>query len=166
MFRVAAELELGKADLERYEAFLDERVYSLLLRGEANAKWSGDLIIEPWNVPITAGLQECIHVFNKMDETIELQPILDRLEKRPPLGLVYSDDTEGMLPEIGGGLTVALARAFKILDPALKHPHSEHWDRGEPDFQPVAVAQASRDGALPLIVIIGLAIALIGFFWP
>ena len=70
LFRVAAELELGKADLERYEEFLDRRIYSLLVRGEANAKWSGDLIIEPWNVPITAGLQECIKVFEKMDETM------------------------------------------------------------------------------------------------
>jgi hypothetical protein len=134
LFRVAAELELGKADLGRYEEFLDERVYSLLLRGEANAKWSGDPLIEPWNVPITAGLQECIRVFDKMDETIELQPILGRLEKRPPLGLVYSDETEGMLPGIGGGLTVALARAFKILDPGLKHPNSEHWDRANRIF--------------------------------
>ena len=69
-----------------------------------------------------------------MDETIELQPILDQLEKRPPLGLVYSDETEGMLPGIGGGLTVALARAFKILDPGLKHPNSEHWDRANRIF--------------------------------
>jgi hypothetical protein len=69
-----------------------------------------------------------------MDQTIELQPILDRLEKRPPLGLVYSDETEGMLPGIGGGLTVALAHAFKILDPGLKHPHSERWDRANQIF--------------------------------
>jgi hypothetical protein len=134
VFRVAAELELGKADLERYEEFLNRRIYSLLLRGEANAKWSGDVIIEPWNVPITAGLQECINAFKTIDETIELQPILDRLEKQPPLGLIYSDDTEGMLREIGGGLSVALARAFKIIDPELKHPHSEHWDHANRIF--------------------------------
>src|ERR1700733_4235095 len=87
LFRVAAELELGKADLERYEEFLDKRIYSLLVRGEANAKWSGGLIFDPGNVPIPAGLQECITVLKKRDETLEPPPILDRLEKRPPLGL-------------------------------------------------------------------------------
>ncbi len=85
-------------------------------------------------MPITAGLQECINAFKKMDETIELQPILDRLEKQPPLVLIYSDDTEEMLREIGGGLSVALARAFKITDPGLKHPHSEHWDHANRIF--------------------------------
>ncbi len=34
-----------------------------------------------------------------------------------------------MFPNIGGALSVALARAFKIIDPGLKHPHSEQWDR-------------------------------------
>ena len=28
-----------------------------------------------------------------------------------------------------GGLTVALARAFKILDPKVKNPQSVHWER-------------------------------------
>ncbi len=130
LFRLAAEVEVGKHDLERYEEFLDERIYALLLRGEANAKASGDLIIEPWDLPVTAGLQECIQAFKKMDETLELQPILDRLEKRPPLEFAYRDETEAMLPAIGGGLTVALARAFKIIDSEQKHPQPEQWHRG------------------------------------
>jgi hypothetical protein len=33
------------------------------------------------------------------------------------------------LPAIAGGLSVALARAFKIMDPELKHPVTEHWER-------------------------------------
>ena len=101
-------------------------------------------MIEPWNLPITADLQECIKVFKKMDETLELSRSSIGSKKRPPLGLIYSDDTEGMLPEIGGGLSVALARAFKIIDPGLKHPHSEHSGSRQSDFQPVAVAQASQ----------------------
>jgi hypothetical protein len=28
-----------------------------------------------------------------------------------------------------GGLSVALARAFKIIDPNLKNPATEHWRR-------------------------------------
>jgi hypothetical protein len=28
-----------------------------------------------------------------------------------------------------GGLSVALARTFKVLDPDLKNPSSRHWER-------------------------------------
>ena len=28
-----------------------------------------------------------------------------------------------------GGLSLALARAFKIIDPKLVHPSREHWER-------------------------------------
>jgi hypothetical protein len=45
------------------------------------------------------------------------------------LDLAYSDDTESRLPEVVGGLSVALARAFKIIDGDLKNPQSEHWQR-------------------------------------
>jgi hypothetical protein len=27
-----------------------------------------------------------------------------------------------------GGLSVALARSFKIVDPTLRHPQTKHWD--------------------------------------
>ncbi|MEA2914489.1 MAG: hypothetical protein QOJ15_6570, partial [Bradyrhizobium sp.] len=63
LFREAAGLDFDKADLKRYEDFIDHRIYLLLLRAEANAKAGGDVLIEPWNLPITAGLQECIEQF-------------------------------------------------------------------------------------------------------
>jgi hypothetical protein len=74
-------------------------------------------------------LQESIHAFKTIDEIIELEPILDHLTARPPLDLAYSDETEAQLPDIVGGLSVALARAFKIIDPNLKNPATEHWRR-------------------------------------
>ncbi|MEZ0332814.1 MAG: DUF1931 family protein [Gemmatimonadales bacterium] len=33
------------------------------------------------------------------------------------------------MPEIAGGLSVALVRAFRIMDPKVKNPQSEQWDR-------------------------------------
>lgn len=42
---------------------------------------------------------------------------------------MVGDETEAGLPQIAGGLTVALARAFKLIDPKLKNPHTEHWER-------------------------------------
>lgn len=135
LFREAAGLNLDKADLKRYEEFIDHRIYRLLLRAEANAKAGSDVLIEPWDLPITAGLQECIEQFRKMDETIELAPILDRLAHRPPLQYSYSDETEAMLPDIAGGLGIALARALKIIEPDLKNPQTRQWELGSRIFE-------------------------------
>jgi hypothetical protein len=128
LFREAAGLDFDKADLKRYEDFIDRRIYLLLLRAEANAKAGGDLLIEPWNLPITAGLQECIEQFMRMDETIELEPILVRHAIRPPLQFTYTDETAAMLPDLAGGLGVAVARALKIIEPDLKNPQTRHWE--------------------------------------
>jgi hypothetical protein len=75
------------------------------------------------------GLQESIQDFRKMDAEIALQPILDSLTARPPLDLAYSADTEAELPRVAGGLSVALARAFRIIDPDLKNPQGRHWEQ-------------------------------------
>jgi hypothetical protein len=128
-FRVAAGLDVDKTDLRRHSDFVNQKLYDLLLRGQAAAKANGRDIIEPHDLPITKGLQESIHQFRRIDEEVELQPILDELAARPPLDLAYSDDTEARLPEFAGGLSLALARCFRILDPDLKNPQAEHWER-------------------------------------
>jgi hypothetical protein len=128
-FRMAAELDVDKEDLRRYNEFINHKLHDLLLRGQANAKANGRDIIQPFDLPITKGLQERIHEFRSMDEQIELQPILDHLTARPPLDLAYSDELEERLPAVAGGLSVALARAFKIIDPELKNPQTKHWER-------------------------------------
>jgi hypothetical protein len=128
-FRAAANLDIDKSDLRRYSDFVYRKVHDLLLRGKAAAKASGNPIIEPFDLPITKGLQECIHAFRRLDQQIDLKPILDHLAAQPQLGVSYSDETEALLPKIVGGLSVALARAFKIIDPDLKNPNSGHWQR-------------------------------------
>jgi hypothetical protein len=127
LFRTAAGLDIDKADLKRHSDFVNRKIYDLLVQGEATAKVNGRTAIEPVDLPITKGLQQCIHDFNSMDETIELKPILDHLTARPPLDLPNSERTEAKLPEIVGGLSVALARTFKIIDADLKNPQSRHW---------------------------------------
>jgi len=128
-FRVAAGLDVDKTDLGRHSDFINQKLYDLLLRGQAAAKANGRDIIEPHDLPITKGLQESIHQFQRIDEEVELRPILDELAARPPLDLAYSDDTEARLPEFAGGLSLALARCFRILDPDLKNPQPQHWER-------------------------------------
>jgi hypothetical protein len=128
-FRAAAGLDVDKDDLKRYSEFIHQKVYDLLVRGEANAKANTRDIIEPWDLPITKGLQERIDEFEKLDDEIELEPILERLARWPQLELELSEETRSSLPDIAGGLSVALARAFKIIDTKLVNPATKHWER-------------------------------------
>jgi hypothetical protein len=43
--------------------------------------------------------------------------------------MAYSDETEAQLPDVAGGLSVALAHVFRIIDPRVKHPFGEEWER-------------------------------------
>jgi hypothetical protein len=133
-FRAAAGLDVDKSDLKRYSDFVDEKVYDLLLIAQAKAKANGRDVIAPHDIPVTKGLQERIHEFRRLDEEIELRPVLDALTARPPLDLALGDDTERRLPDIVGGLSVALARTFKIMDPELKNPQTAHWERAHQTF--------------------------------
>ncbi len=128
-FRAAASLDVDKSDLKRYGDFVDEKVYDLLLIAQAKAKANGRDVIAAYDVPVTKGLQECVHEFRKLDVEIELRPILDALTARPPLDLALGEDAERSLPGVVGGLSVALARTFKIMDPEVKNPRTEHWER-------------------------------------
>jgi Domain of unknown function (DUF1931) len=128
-FRAAASLDVDKNDLRRYEDFVNRKVRDLLLIGRAAARANGRDVIEPWDLPITKGLQETIHDFRGMDEAAEVRPMLEQIVAIPPQELAYSEETEGRLPEIAGGLSLALARAFKIIEPRLKNPQTEHWER-------------------------------------
>ena len=128
-FRVAAGLDIDKNDLKRYSDFVNQKIYDLLLRGQATAKANGCDIIEPFDLPITKGLQERMHDFRDINEEIELKPILEHIATQPQLDLTYSVETEAELPSIVGGLSVALARTFKIIDPDLKNPQTMQWER-------------------------------------
>ncbi|MER7246983.1 DUF1931 family protein [Kribbella sp. NPDC000426] len=79
-------------------------------------------------LPITKGLQESIHAFREIDDEIDLKPILAQLTKWPPLDVTLAEETESRLPEVVGGLSVALARTFKVIDPDVKNPQTTHWE--------------------------------------
>jgi hypothetical protein len=128
-FRSAAGIDVDKSDLKRYNDFINRKLYDMLVVAEAAAKSNLRDIIQPWDLPITAGLQELMYDFRDLDEELDLAPILEQLTALPPLDLSLSVDTEARLPAIVGGLSVALARAFKIIDPKVKNPASEQWER-------------------------------------
>jgi hypothetical protein len=128
-FRVAASLDIDKNDIKRFEEFVNAKVRDLVVRAEAIAKANGRDMIMPYDIPITSGLQERMHEFRKIDPEIGLETELGRMVRRPPTDLDYFEDTEGELVWIAGGLALALACSFRILDPDLKNPMTEHWER-------------------------------------
>jgi hypothetical protein len=127
LFRAAAGVDVDKNDLKRYDDFIDRKIYDLLLIGQAHAKANARDVIQPSDLPVTKGLQESIHAFRRLDEEIELRPILEELAKRPPLDLAVAEETEQALPGIAGGLTLALARAFTIIEPERRNPQTDQW---------------------------------------
>jgi Domain of unknown function (DUF1931) len=128
-FRLEAGLNVDRSDLKRHNEFVNRKISDLLIRAEATAKANGRDVIQPFDLPITKGLQERVHEYRLLDEDLDLQFVLDDVVALPPLDLACAEDTEARLPEIAGGLSVALARTFKIIDPDLKNPQSEHWER-------------------------------------
>ena|SRR5690606_1889105 len=128
-FRSAASLDVDKSDLKRYNEFVNLKIHDLLVRAEATAKANSRDVIAPFDLPITKGLQESIHEFRKLGEEIELKRILEGLKALPPLDLALGVETEARLPEITNGLSIALARSFRIIDPDVKNPQTEHWER-------------------------------------
>ena len=128
-FRLAAELDVDKDDLKRFSDFVEHKLYHLLLMGQATASANLRDLVEPYDLPITSGFQENIHEFRKMDDDIELKPILDRLATYPPLDRMPSEETKTRLPEIVGGLGLALAKIMKNVDPDVKNPQSQQWER-------------------------------------
>jgi hypothetical protein len=134
-FRLAAGLRVDKDDLKAYSDFINRKLYDMLLMAQATAKANQRDVVEPYDLPVTKGLQESIHKFEELDADIELEPVLEQLEALPPLDLVLSEETEPRLPPLVGAMSLALARTMRIIDPGLKEPHSVHWDRGFQIFE-------------------------------
>ena len=128
-FRAAAEVSVDRNDLQAYLDFVNEVIYDLLMIAQATAKANVRDVIDPWDLPITKGLQESMHQFRRLDEEIELRDILESLAARPPLDMALDDETQARLPLIFGGISVALARTFKAIDAEIKAVHTEVWER-------------------------------------
>jgi Domain of unknown function (DUF1931) len=88
--------------------------------------------VELCDVPIAKGLQESIHGFESLDVDVGLKRMLGESVPEPLIEPPYSDAAEARLPAIAGGLSIALARTFTIIDPEIKHPATKEW---EPAFR-------------------------------
>jgi uncharacterized protein DUF1931 len=128
-FREASDLDIDKTDLKRYREFVQAKTADLLTIAQARAKADDRDIIELRDLPITKGLQQTIHELRRLDVAEDVRRSLGELAVRPQLDLGVSDEIEAALPEIAGGLSLALGRTFRILDPNMRNPQTEQWER-------------------------------------
>ncbi len=128
-FRAAGGVDVDRNDMKRFLEFVNQAVYDLLLAGQATAEANGRDVIVRSDLPITIGLQETMHQFRKLDEDIELSTILEDLTARPPLSSALSQETQDHLPTVFGGISVALAKTLKILDPRQRRVPPREWGR-------------------------------------
>jgi hypothetical protein len=129
LFREAAGLDVDKDDLKRYNDFVDQKINDLLIMARATAKANGRDVIVWKDIPLTQGLQKSMHEFVKLDQNIELQPILEQLAAQPALDVELDEETQGRLVQVVGGMTLALGRTFTILEPGVRNPSTNHWER-------------------------------------
>jgi hypothetical protein len=128
-FRSVAGVDIDKQDVKRYREFVDVMIDDIAVTGRNTASWNQRDVIAPADLPITKGLQERMREFDKFEEAEEIRALLRQDLRRPPGEVTFAADTEELLPELFGGLSLALARTFRVLEPQLINPGSEQWQR-------------------------------------
>ena len=127
--RRSAGIDIDKSDMERLTDLIGRKLHDLLVIGVRNASYNNrDVVMEP-DLPLTKGILEHLPEFRRYEETIDLKPILDHLATYPPLERTLSFEVEAMLPELVGTLAMLAGKAIKIIDPDVKNPDSDLWDR-------------------------------------
>ena len=134
-FRKAGSLDIDKSDVRRIYDFTNEVIYRLLIVGMKNASLNDRDVLWYTDLPITEGLEAQIQEFRDLNEELDLEGILEAITKMPPLKLAIGEDIEKELPNIAGGILVALTKTFKTLEPKLKNPQTEHWERAKAIFE-------------------------------
>lgn len=128
-FRSVASIDVDKNDLRRFREFVDQQIDDIAIAGRNSARWNGRDVIAPQDLPITKGIQERMREFDKLDEAQEIRELLRQEVRRPSSDVTLAEETEQLLPELFGGLGIALARSFRVVDPTMANPATEHWER-------------------------------------
>jgi len=127
--RRSAGLDIDKSDMKRLTDLIGKKLNDLLVIGVRNASYNNrDIIMEP-DLPLTKGFLEHMQDFRRYEESIELKPILDHLATYPPLERALSLEVEAMLPELAGTLAMLAGHAMKIIDPDVKNPRGDMWEK-------------------------------------
>ena len=129
LFRSVAGIKIDKNDVRRFRDFVDEEIDRIAISGRNSARSNGRDVITVQDLPITAGVQERMREFDVLEEALEIRELLRQVVRRPPADVTFDDETEQLLPELFGGLSIALAKTFHAVDPTMTTPSPDHWDR-------------------------------------
>ena len=55
--------------------------------------------------------------------------MLAEISTRPQLDLAVAVDVDDLLPEVAGGLSLALGQSFRVIDPDVRNPATAQWER-------------------------------------
>jgi hypothetical protein len=133
-FREAGDINVDKSDIARFRAFVDEKIDDIAVSARDTARWNNRDVIAPQDLPITKGLQERIREFGKLQTADDMRDWIGQTLRRPPDDVTFGEETEDFLTEVFGGLSVALARSFRIVDPDVSNPNTAHWERASALF--------------------------------
>ncbi len=134
-FRKAGSMDIDKSDVKRIYDFTNEAIYRLLVVGMKNASLNGRDVLWYTDLPITEGLEKQIQEFRDLNEELDLAGILEAITNYPPLKYEIGEDVEQELPNIAGGILIALIKTFKTIEPKLKNPQTSHWERAKAIFE-------------------------------
>ena len=70
-FREAASLDVDKDDLKRFSDFIHQKIADMLTVAQARANANGRDVIDEPDLPITKGLQERIHEYRKLGQSVD-----------------------------------------------------------------------------------------------
>ena len=133
-FREAGDVDVDKSDIVRFRAFVDEKIDDIAVSARDNARWNNRDVIAPQDLPITKGLQERIREFGKLETAGDMRDWIGQTLRRPPGDVTFGEETEDVLTEVFSGLSVGLARSFRIVDPEVRNPNTGHWERASALF--------------------------------
>ena len=135
LFREAGGVDVDRDDIKRYLDFVSDAIYDLLITARATARANARDIVEPHDLPVTRGLQEAVRDYHKISQDVGLDPVLADIAARPPLDISLSDDTASGLPALFGGISVQLARLFRLTSGQHRAVHAREWDRAFAAFR-------------------------------
>jgi hypothetical protein len=128
-FRAGGDVDVDEDDVKRYWEFVDEKVDDIATAGRNSARWNGYDVIAPQDLPITRELREHMRAFASLYEADDLRRLLRESLRRPPGDVTFGEETEDVCIEVFGGISLALARSFRVIDPQVRNPSTAHWDR-------------------------------------
>jgi hypothetical protein len=96
---------------------------------QETASANGRDVILPIDLRLSRALRDRVREFERLDGADDLLAALQKLVAVPPLDLALSEEAQAQLAPIAGGLSLALARAFSIVDPNVRNPQTRQWER-------------------------------------